>query len=217
MADSPPARRSRRIGQADVFGAADELLLEGNRPTIDRVRMRLGRGSPNTINEHLDAWWLKLGARLRDIPGREFPDLPDPVANALQSLWNVAIDSAHAALNGRAVARETALAEREAALEGRESQIAEQERLSMVRSVALEDSLTLAREQLTATQQRADRLEVALQAREAECDRGRQRVDVVEQELREVRVRFDATAAAYQAERKKNRTSGMRQARRVGW
>ena len=24
----------------------------------------LGRGSPNTINEHLDAWWLKLGARL---------------------------------------------------------------------------------------------------------------------------------------------------------
>lgn len=202
-APASPARRSRRIGQADVFGAADELLLEGNRPTIDRVRMRLGRGSPNTINEHLDAWWLKLGARLRDIPGREFPDLPDPVANALQSLWNVAIDSAHAALDGRAVDRETALAEREAALEGRESQIAEQERLSMVRSVALEDSLTLAREQLTATQQRADRLEVALQAREAECDRGRQRVDVVEQELREVRVRFDATAAAYQVERKK--------------
>jgi hypothetical protein len=142
-AQATPMRRSRRIGQADVFRAADELLIEGNRPTIDRVRMRLGRGSPNTINEHLDAWWLKLGARLRDIPGREFPDLPDPVANALQSLWNVAIDSAHAALDGRAVARETVIAEREAAIEVRESQIAEQERLSVVRMVTLGDSFII--------------------------------------------------------------------------
>ena len=62
---TPFARRAPRIAQTDVFRAADELLLEGHRPTIDRVRMRLGRGSPNTINDHLDAWWAKLGSRLR--------------------------------------------------------------------------------------------------------------------------------------------------------
>ena len=90
-APATAVRRSPRIGQADVFRAADELLLEGNRPTIDRVRMRLGRGSPNTINEHLDAWWLKLGARLRDIPGREFPQLPERTAQALLTLWNEAL------------------------------------------------------------------------------------------------------------------------------
>jgi hypothetical protein len=43
---APAVRRSPRISQADVFRAADELLLDGHRPTIDRVRMRLGRSSP---------------------------------------------------------------------------------------------------------------------------------------------------------------------------
>src|SRR5882672_7693786 len=76
------ARRAPRISQVDVFRAADELLVQGDRPTIDRVRMRLGRGSPNTINDHLNAWWAKLGARLRDLPGQEFPQLPERVAQS---------------------------------------------------------------------------------------------------------------------------------------
>jgi hypothetical protein len=70
---APLIRRAPRISQTDVFRAADELLVEGHRPTIDRVRMRLGRGSPNTINDHLDAWWTKLGARLRDLSLRRKP------------------------------------------------------------------------------------------------------------------------------------------------
>jgi hypothetical protein len=69
----PLPQRAPRISQADVFRAADELLIEGHRPTIDRVRMRLGRGSPNTINDHMDLWWTKLGSRLRDLPGGMFP------------------------------------------------------------------------------------------------------------------------------------------------
>ena len=36
--------RAPRISQRDVIDAADALLLEGHRPTIDRIRMRLGRG-----------------------------------------------------------------------------------------------------------------------------------------------------------------------------
>jgi hypothetical protein len=82
----PASRRAPRLSEADVFAAADELLIAGHRPTIDRVRMRLGRGSPNTINDHLDTWWGRVGARLRDIPGREFPQLPDSVAQILQKL-----------------------------------------------------------------------------------------------------------------------------------
>jgi hypothetical protein len=106
-APATPMRRSPRIGQADVFQAADGLLLEGNRPTIDRVRVRLGRGSPNTINEHLDAWWLKLGARLRDVPGREFPQLPERTAQALLTLWNEALAGAQDTLRGSIGARES--------------------------------------------------------------------------------------------------------------
>jgi hypothetical protein len=69
--DSPIIRRAPRISGDDVLRAADDLVLEGLRPTIDRIRVRLGRGSPNTIQEHLDTWWTKLGGRLRDIPGQE--------------------------------------------------------------------------------------------------------------------------------------------------
>jgi hypothetical protein len=75
--------RSPRISPADVFQAADALLIEGYKPTIDRVRMRIGRGSPNTIQDHLEVWWAHLGSRLRDVPGREFPELPERVALAL--------------------------------------------------------------------------------------------------------------------------------------
>ena len=88
--DSPPGiygshrgPRSPRIGPTDMFQAADGLLLESQRSTIDRIRMRLGRGSPNTIQEHLDRWWLKLGSRLKDIPGREIPGVPGDAAAAL--------------------------------------------------------------------------------------------------------------------------------------
>jgi hypothetical protein len=124
---APLIRRASRISQADVFRTADELLVEGHRPTIDRVRMRLGRGSPNTINDHLDAWWTKLGSRLRDLPGREFPQLPERVAEALERLWNEALESAHDALQGAVSEREHALVQGEQALEARARRLDERE------------------------------------------------------------------------------------------
>jgi hypothetical protein len=136
-APTSPVRRSPRIGQADVFGAADELLLEGNRPTIDRVRMRLGRGSPNTINEHLDAWWLKLGARLRDIPGREFPQLPERTAQALLTLWNEALEGAQDTLRGSIGARESEVAARDEALSAAAAALSERETALAARAGAL--------------------------------------------------------------------------------
>jgi hypothetical protein len=188
------ARRAPRISQADVFRAADELLVQGDRPTIDRVRMRLGRGSPNTINDHLDDWWAKLGARLRDVPGHEFPQLPERVAQALQHLWNEALDGAHAVL------RET-LSQRELALESRDRELTERERASAARAAALEESLSLAREQLAAANQRAERLEGSLQERDAEGARLRTRVEGLEGTTDELRTKLEVAEAANQAER----------------
>jgi len=56
---------SRGVTMSDVERAADACLREGRRPTIEKVRARLGTGSPNTINPLLDAWWKRLGRRLR--------------------------------------------------------------------------------------------------------------------------------------------------------
>ena len=54
------------INETDVWQAADALLLEGARPTIERVRMKIGRGSPNTVTPYLETWFRSLGARIAD-------------------------------------------------------------------------------------------------------------------------------------------------------
>lgn len=72
------------ITEQDVFQAADVLLAGGGRPTIDRVRKELGRGSPNTINPMLDAWWASLAQRLR---GAQTPGMPPSLAKVCTHLY----------------------------------------------------------------------------------------------------------------------------------
>jgi hypothetical protein len=50
-----PAPRS--LADRDVELAADAPLRDGQRPTIEKIREKIGRGSPNTINPLIDAWW----------------------------------------------------------------------------------------------------------------------------------------------------------------
>ena len=199
--DTPgtPVRRAPRIGQTDVFHAADALLLEGNRPTIDRVRVRLGRGSPNTINEHLDAWWLKLGARLRDIPGHEFPQLPERTAKALLTLWNEALEGAQDTLRGAIGARESEVAAREQALSATAAALNERETALAARAAGLEESIGLAKDQLLAANQRAERLEAAHADRDAETLRLRSRIESAEALAESFREKHDAALVAHQA------------------
>jgi chromosome segregation ATPase len=91
---------SRGITEHDVCRAADELLLDGLRPTIERVRLKIGRGSPNTVSPHLEGWFRQLGRRLQDqSPGLQAaasPELtaPDPVSQAARQLWELALATA---------------------------------------------------------------------------------------------------------------------------
>ncbi len=88
---------TRGINEKDVFKACDALVLAGERPTIERVRQKIGRGSPNTVSPMLDAWFKGLGLRLQD-PGAFAPpsDVPEPVLQAAQHFWEVAQASARA-------------------------------------------------------------------------------------------------------------------------
>ena len=83
---------ARGITQDDVWKACDALLLEGERPTIERVRQKIGRGSPNTVSPFLDAWFKHLGGRIKD-PGAFAapPDLPDPIHQAAKHFWEAAL------------------------------------------------------------------------------------------------------------------------------
>jgi hypothetical protein len=79
------------IRQSDVSHAADTLLRAGNRPTVEKVRAEIGRGSPNTINPMLDAWWKTLSARLDSGPAA-LHRLPETIAHIAEALWMQALE-----------------------------------------------------------------------------------------------------------------------------
>src|SRR6267378_4743389 len=82
---------TRGVSAGDVERAADALLRAGDRPTIEKVREKLGTGSPNTINPLLDTWWKKLSARL-DAGPAALHRLPESVAHVAEALWMQALD-----------------------------------------------------------------------------------------------------------------------------
>ncbi|MEJ8860066.1 DNA-binding protein [Variovorax robiniae] len=132
-------RSSRGIQIEDVFGAADALLAEGLRPTIERVRLKIGRGSPNTVSPMLEKWFSSLGQRIAGginpaanlAAGNDADGVPVSVRNAARLLWETArreaddvqrqeLESARAVLDEAGTvlaAGQAGLAQREAALE----------------------------------------------------------------------------------------------------
>lgn len=90
-------RSTRGIQYEDVAQAADALLQEGARPTIERIRLHIGRGSPNTVSPMLEQWFSGLGQRLGmvDLPGQG-ADVPDAVLQSAKELWKMAAAEATA-------------------------------------------------------------------------------------------------------------------------
>lgn len=83
------------VGYEDISAAADALLDAGERPTTEKIRGRLGRGSPNTIGPLLDRWWATLGPRLNQQRAKmDMPDAPAEVATLATQLWEQALAAA---------------------------------------------------------------------------------------------------------------------------
>jgi chromosome segregation ATPase len=75
--------------------------------------------------------------------------------------------------------------------------------VTATRAAAIEESLTRVREQLSAANQRAESLDAALRARDAEGVRLRDRMTVLEETSADLREKLDAVTAAHQVERTK--------------
>ncbi len=83
---------ARGITETDVHTAADELVVAGERPTVDRIRAHLGTGSPNTVTRWLETWWRGLAPRLLAHSAQQaIPELPAPVSRLAQQLWEQAV------------------------------------------------------------------------------------------------------------------------------
>src|SRR5580658_9059149 len=87
MNDTPRAYGERGgVTYGDVSQAADALFRARERPTVEKVRAKIGGGSPNTIGPLLDQWWSTAAARLEAGPAA-FHRLPESVAHICEALW----------------------------------------------------------------------------------------------------------------------------------
>ena len=178
-------RTSRGIQYEDVAQAADALLQEGSRPTIERIRLRLGRGSPNTVSPMLEQWFGGLGQRLGGVanPMSASPEnaVPTPVLQAAQALWAAASSAADESAAQDWFARQAEQDITAEELEITRAQLQARELALDERLQAMETALTLSTQQLRESNERAKTQQAALAQRE--------------QELRDVR---DALSAAAQ-------------------
>lgn len=115
------------VPETAVFEAADAVLARGERPTVERVRLELGRGSPARVGGLLDQWWEQLAGRLRG--ETRLPGLPAEVAQAFTAIWQ------QATLQAQAVVEQSLAAQRQVLIEEREhlAQLQEQGRLDAAR------------------------------------------------------------------------------------
>ena len=164
-----PATRSRSITQQDVWQAADALLLAGQRPTIERIRLHLGRGSPNTVSPHLDAWFAGLGARLQDPQAFAAPaNLPEPVNQAARYLWDVAQAEARATVSASYAMREAELEQARATLAAEQAALAQERAILMAKLEAADNALAELARARDEAGERAARAEEQLVAQQAE-------------------------------------------------
>ncbi|MDB6084529.1 MAG: hypothetical protein JWN43_2410 [Gammaproteobacteria bacterium] len=150
----------RGVTANDVEHAADTLLRAGERPTIEKVRAKLGTGSPNTINPLLDAWWKKLSSRL-DAGPAAFHRLPESVAHVAEALWMQALEAGRHRATQELHSTERALVVDKQHLEVRshvlslregelESRLRDRDRTQAVLEAQIQDLTTLLKkEQLT--------------------------------------------------------------------
>lgn len=103
------------VPENDVFAAADSVLARGERPTVERVRLELGRGSPARIGGLLDQWWARLAERLSG--EIRLPTLPAEVSQAFVAVWQQATHLAQCVA-------EQALSEQRLVLAGEREQVA---------------------------------------------------------------------------------------------
>ncbi|MDH1145760.1 DNA-binding protein [Pseudomonas mosselii] len=220
------------VPENDVFAAADAVLARGERPTVERVRLELGRGSPARVGALLDQWWEQLAGRLRG--ETRLPGLPAEVAQAFVAIWQQATTLAQGVAEQALAGQRQVLAELEArarlevaqarqqtveavaARQGAEVRLADLEQLLTQRQAQIDD-LRNQRDELQAQRDEArtqltevDHLlqESRKQAEQARSEQQRYTRDVEDRAYREIdRAREESKALGAQLKDAQGRLS----------
>lgn len=155
--------RVNALTETDVASAADRILRKGQRPTIERLRAELGRGSPNALGPWLDLWYKGLALRLDPEPQRATGSdgaFPPQLQELLAGVWQAAMAQA-------SLAAETAIAERQHELQATAELLAQQRSAQEAREQAFEQMRTHLMSELQQTRLQLDDCRSALHAQEA--------------------------------------------------
>lgn len=160
---------TRGVQEADVWAAADALLAQGLRPTIERVRQQIGRGSPNTVSPMLESWFATLGQRLGVAQSDHAQDgVPENVLRLAQELWNNATQEAVAAARKTLEERESALQASRLSHEADLEHMAQREKALHQQKQAMDEAMKLAQGQAQELSRRLDEMQQLAQDREAQ-------------------------------------------------
>lgn len=207
----------RGVQTADVWDAADAVLMAGQRPTIERVRQKLGRGSPNTVAPMLEAWFAQLGQRLGSMSGggagnaavpgaMTTPGQPQPPATVLdlaQSLWDAALDQARQAAQQQWESAQAELAHQRSELTADRAEMERERQTLAQQHSTLEQMLSLSRTQVADLTRRLADADAWRQEKEQSVAVLTNRLEDLRQQHRQLQQRLDDTVAAQAQERQR--------------
>lgn len=209
-------KSTRGVQQHEVDAAADALVAERQRPTIERVRQKLGRGSPNTIAPMLEAWFVTLAPRLgvAAIDDGEGA-MPAEVRNATDVLWRSALSLAQTRAEELFQSDRSALEQEKLNLATAQATlVAANEQLAQ-REALLRDALVDAQARAEDAKKRAQLLETELARKDAELGQVRDSLGKSVAERDADRRRFDAQLQAAAVEREKQQERAAATERRL--
>ena len=192
----------RGVQQADVNGAADELLSEQLKPTIERVRMKLGRGSPNTVGPMLDVWFSSLGERLGGPAGEsdKTSELPDVVQIGMKTLWKIALQEANSTFEASKADFAHTASQQEQKMTTALAEI-EAERGAFTRQASeLKQALDALQVRLAESQDQANKLQMLVNKKDEELTSSRRALQQQVSEGNQERRRHDDQLRAHSAE-----------------
>jgi len=198
------SKSTRGVQQEEVWAAADALIAAGERPTIERVRLKIGRGSPNTVSPMLESWFATLAPRLGVSAAQAQAEegAPRELLQALHKVWAATVASARIEADKALEPERDRLAQQGLQLDIARQELLQREAALAERGIALEHALELAKSQL---QDQAAQLEKA----RSELDRARGSLATLVQERDGDRRQFDEQlrTLAEERERTQLRTS----------
>lgn len=208
-----PKTSARGVQESDVWAAADALIAQGLRPTIERVRQHIGRGSPNTVSPMLETWFATLGRRL-GVAGEQDPSVlqsvPDPVQRMAQELWETAQEEAKASAIQALAKREDALKEAEQQQQAQKEQLTQREVTMQAQKDAMNHALQAAQAQAQDLARRLDEVQQQLQDRDQRLEELREEVSAAnrQRELQQQKHGEELQTAALERQRMAEQYAG---------